>query len=305
MHDTVLVPLDGSEFGECALGTAAVLAKRSGARLELLHVHQRNLYSFDLDLSIEKHERDDERSYLKGVCARLRRETGIEATPTWLEGLPAKEICDRARAVRDPVIVMSTHGRTGLSRSWLGSVADAVVRHSSVPVLTIRPSEGDASRGASMASSVQRLLVPLDGSDAAATILPHATWLAEAMGAEIVLLRVVEPVYAPVPAVPMPYTPSPLMQATLETLVQRSALYMTDVTAELRRTHPELVVEYEVEVGDSPSRLIIERAQARNADAVAMATHRHGLSRLVVHSVADKVLRGGPPLVLLVHAESD
>lgn len=306
MHDTVIVPLDGSRFGEHALGTAAMLARRTGARIELLHVYHVNVYTFDLDVEAEGRVKEEGRIYLEGVRDRLEHEMGLNATATWLEGLPAQEITERARAAGDPIVVMSTHGRTGLSRSWLGSVTDEVVRRSTVPVLAVRPPEEDTGEDfLRQGRTIHRILVPLDGSDTAAAILPDAGWLAAAMTAEIVLLRVVEPVYAPVPAVPVPYAPSPLMWETLETLVDRSKGYLEEAARELRRSYPDLVVDSEVQVGDSPARTIIERARARKADAVAIATHGRRASRIVVHSVADKVLRAGPPVVLIMHAKNE
>lgn len=305
MHRTVIVPLDGSLFGECALGTAAGLASASGARLELLHVHQLTRYTFDLDPELDERLRIDEQHYLDRVRERVRRDHGVSATAVCLDGLPAATICERATSNDAPVIVMSTHGRTGLSRSWLGSVADDVVRHSTAPVLAVRPTDAEEGTPHGNGWPVRRILVPLDGSDGAATVLPHALWLAGVSGAAVLLLRIVEPVYAPVPTVPAPYSPSPLMRETLDTLMERSAVYLTEQATEIRRRHPGLLIDTEVDVAESPARLIIDRARERHADVVAMATHSRGLSRLVVRSVADKVLRGGPRLVMLVHAESD
>jgi nucleotide-binding universal stress UspA family protein len=109
-----------------------------------------------------------------------------------MRGGVVEMICQRAHDVDADLIVMTSHGRTGLSRMWLGSVADGVIRRSSVPVLLLRPVENENRHAA--AHVFKKILVPLDGSAVGADALPPAQALAHLSGARLVLLRVVQPV---------------------------------------------------------------------------------------------------------------
>ena len=147
MYHSILVPLDGSEFGEHALPHALSIAERAGATLQLLRVHVpvAPLYGgseLAADVALDATVREQENDYLGGVHKRLTGVPGVPATPVLLDGPVAEAIHDQAVASRTDLVVMATHGRGPWSRLWLGSVADKVIRGATVPVLVHRPVAG-------------------------------------------------------------------------------------------------------------------------------------------------------------------
>jgi nucleotide-binding universal stress UspA family protein len=141
-YGTIVVPLDGSYFAEMALEKAKRIAISSSARLILMSAVPENMAASDLLAPIEVQQLWDQQiksrtTYLEEIGSRLRSE-GVEADVRVICELPAEailELCEREGA---DLIVMSTHGRGGLRRLWLGSVANDVVRRASQPVLLIR-----------------------------------------------------------------------------------------------------------------------------------------------------------------------
>jgi nucleotide-binding universal stress UspA family protein len=146
MYKKLVVPLDGSEFSECSLEHVTTLAQ--GCQIPsvvLLNVVEpANKYTTYSGVSqetfdeIRKQFLAQNKEYLDKVADRLNKE-GINASPVIIEGKPAEEILNYAEKEKTDLIVMSTHGSSGFSRWAFGSVADRVVRHSTVPVLVIAP----------------------------------------------------------------------------------------------------------------------------------------------------------------------
>jgi nucleotide-binding universal stress UspA family protein len=307
MFRTIVVPLDGSPLAEHALATATMLAERAKAKIELVRAHQLIAHDLGDQVALDQAMREEAQDYLYRTAKGIQDETGLEAHTVVLEGPPASVICNYLRAQDAPLLVMSTHGRTGFSRAWLGSVADGVVRTVSSPVLLLRPEEApDGVLGP--IGAFKRMLVPLDGSGYAEQIVPYAMALAELTGAHVLLLEVVKPVYTPafMPAMEfaVAYAPPEEFAAdATQALVEGAASYVSGLAAKLRRRHPTLNVQSEVRTESTPAKVIIETARATASDLVALATHGRGMSRLVVGSVADKVLRGGPRAMLAVRPQ--
>ncbi|SRR6266545_5525776 len=140
----VLHATDFSPASRRAFRTAIGLARRSRARLILLHVMTppSPFISEDAPSSsytkLLAHARQAARRRLAGALARARR-AGIGASAVGTEGLPADEILRTSRRQRVDLIVLGTHGRTGLRRAFIGSVAERVVSQARCPVLTVRP----------------------------------------------------------------------------------------------------------------------------------------------------------------------
>src|SRR5690242_5895802 len=196
MYKTIIVPLDGSAFAEQAIGTAAAIAQRSGAPLVLVRVHETYAFeSTDYSIDAELSRRDQER-YLAAIAERVENIYGLGAQRTLLDGVVGPSICDFAMGLESPLIVLSTHGRTGFSRFWLGSVADAIMRHASTPVLMLRH-RGAIETELLRAHRFRHLLVPIDGSSVAEEALQPAVALTTAFRAKLTLLRVVAPVRTP------------------------------------------------------------------------------------------------------------
>lgn len=304
MYRTLIVPLDGSATSELALPCVALMASATGAAIELVRVH--HLYALEPKADREWVEsiRRDEADYLARTAAYAQLEVACQVSFAVLEGPVVDAICDYARERDGALIVMSTHGRTGFSRLWFGSVADGVMHHTSSPVLLVRPPR-EASESAELPLPRGGLiLVPLDGSDFAEQVLPHAVALSHAIDGEIFLLQVVQPMPAPAPQPTFPYALShDLLGGSTRAVRDRADQYLSGLARTLRLRHAPVTVEYGVQVSENPATAIIECVHARAPAAVALATHGRGASRLLMGSVADKVLRGGPRVVLLLRPQ--
>ncbi len=137
MYKRILIPLDGSEFAEAALPHARALAACTGAELVLLRVAVQPLYgsiSPDSSPSIRADTEAEASAYLDRVAGELRA-AGFRVTAETCTGPVAETILDYAAGIRADLIVMSTHGRSGLARWFIGSVADKIVRGARLPVL--------------------------------------------------------------------------------------------------------------------------------------------------------------------------
>jgi nucleotide-binding universal stress UspA family protein len=307
VYRKLIVPLDGSSFAEYALATAARLAKASGAEIQLLTVHFPSLFAFDRGAHYDELLRSEERAYLARIGTMFRAETDVTVHGAIRDGVPAEAICEYADWFGDALIVMTTHGRTGVNRAWVGSVADAVMKHSNHAVLMLRPPKAAAPWTGAATADYHRVLVPLDGSAFAEIALAHGVRLAELFGAKLELLRVAEiPQPFVVPFTAPPYAGVPMVPTeTIDSIVQHATGYVNDVASRVRAEHPQLIVVTDLVASETPALSIVDIAEQHGVDLVAMATHGRGVSRLVVPSVADKVLRGGPAAVLLVKVASD
>src|SRR5512142_3180170 len=153
MYRSILVPLDGSAFGEHALPLAAGIARRAGARLRLVHVHNAVVepelkftpYRLEgLHASYVDHRTAvEEGAYLDRLTARLQELTPVDLSATVLGGRLASALENFIQGSDGDLLVMTTHGRGPLGRLWLGSVADTLVRRAGKPVLLIRAREED------------------------------------------------------------------------------------------------------------------------------------------------------------------
>jgi len=300
MFRKLLVPLDRSPLAEQALGLASAIARASHAAIDLVLVHEPLPFAGFGDAPWYAEQIDDEHQYLASIAAEVASGASVTTTHAVMRGGTVDMICRRARDDDADLIVMTSHGRTGLSRAWLGSVADGVLRQSAVPVLLLRPLEGKSRRDSTQ-PLLKRLLVPLDGSALAADILQSVSSLARCDKARITLLRVVQPVPAIAFDVGMSFLYPPPIQddAATDRLVNEAK----DETAEVaRRLRGERGLEVDAHVVVAPhvAQAIIDFAYDHAADAIAMSTHGRGASRLVFGSVADKVIRGSN-LPMLLH----
>ena len=277
MFTKILVPLDGSPLAEQAIPRAVALAKGTRAHVEVLMVH----------------EGWSDSRYIDNVAADIRDAAALQATGTIVHGSPAEAIVARARETGADLIVMTSHGRTGISRLWLGSVADHVVRAATVPVLVLPADEGAAHDAHDTVEAFGRVLVPYDGSPLSADVLPVAAALARISRAAVTLLQIspVVPAIVPVdPLLPTPVYPViPDEEATvrLATDVRHG---LEEIAASLTR-ESGLEVRAVVEVSQNTSDHIVEYAHIHHADVIVMSTHGRGASRWLLGSVADKVLR--------------
>ena len=298
---SILVPLDGSSFAEQAVSLASGIAQRAGSKLRLTLVHGLPPAPIDpaaakLFTSIELATRKSERSYLRGIQARLRDGGTRLASAVTLTGKVGPALAQYVREMGIDLVVMSTHGRGGIRRAWLGSVADHLIRTLEVPVLLVRPSESEPGRARPAASG--RILVPLDGSPLAERALGPAIALARAWDAELALLQVVRPVMLSAdPAVALPL-PSAFDEGLTTMRRTEAQDYIDDIVEEL---HEQGVRATGVAaLGWHAADSILEAARPERVAAIVIATHgRGGLRRLALGSVADKVIRGADVPVLV------
>ncbi len=297
---SLLVPLDGSPFAEQALPWAIAIARKFRARLRLAMAHQfpspppldettARLYT-KVELALRKSQGD----YLRRTATRIKADEGIQTATAMLEAPAAPALAKYVAEIGADLVVMTTHGRGGLERAWLGSVADRLIRTLEIPILLIR-----ATAGQGAPPSAQRLLVPLDGSRRAEAILPAAMALAAVTDAEITLLQVVPPV----PAMgDLPTTYPMGIDEELTQLERNQAQdYMSSLAEQL--TAGGFRASGVAVLGASAFGTIQDAARERGTGLIALATHgRGGVRRMILGSNADKLIRAGDLPVLVTHA---
>ncbi len=294
MYQKILVPLDGSKTAETILPNVVRLARESKARVVLLTVDVPASASrkagpakkdrgdfYNVLATLEKPD-PQMKAYLDS-SVNVLAEKGIKATAVTATGDAAEEILAYAAENGCDLIAMSTRGRSALHRGLMGSVTDAVVRASKVPVLAVGPK---SVKGKDLDGVIRRVAVPLDGSETAEAVLPHVEKLAQLLSLEVVLLRVVRMVawaYGGHERLPLDTTE---IEASLEAEAKE---YLE--TIEARLTAKGIRCRSEVMLG-VPWDKIVSFAGNANDMMVAISTHgRSGIPRLVLGSVADMVIR--------------
>jgi nucleotide-binding universal stress UspA family protein len=277
MSIQIMVPLDGSHFSEQALPTAVDLATRWHAGLHLVRVDE------DLgNRAAREVSRLVQESYLTELAMQLRIETGLSVRVGMLQGEIASALESYSRFSDIDLVVMTTHGRSGISRIWVGSVADELVRHSSVPVLMLRPQRRPAVR---TPLNVNHILVALDGTRESERILDPALKIARLLNARLSLVRVYQPelptTYAAIVESQIDHGVDRILDADAHDYVERIAH---------RVGEPGLRLDTIV-LGDSTAADGIVHAAARcKADLIAMTTHgRTGWPRIAFGSVESDV----------------
>jgi len=297
MFRNILVPLDGSTFGEHALPLAASLARAAGATLHVVHIHKTleatyaELQIFDstLDQDLRKHEG----LYLADIKRRLERTLPGKVQTFNKEGGVTETLKKHAAEVNADLIVMTTHARGMLGRFWLGSVADEMLRESNTPLLMVHP--GGHRPDFDHDVLPRNILVPLDGTSIAERMVKPASEIAKLSGGTLSLLRILSPIVSSMPATgafgnPAGVTLAERLQDVNVQLRQEAQAYLKGVADRLRGEG--FTVTTEVAAEDQPGVGILNHAKPP-VDMLAIKTHgRRGLSRLVMGSVADKVIRG-------------
>lgn len=291
MVQSILVPLDGSLLSLRAVPYADVLAERTGAKITLLTVLA-DPVAIDPDLPGRQRRVSDEvRAELQRVAAQIKRP---ECATVVNFGEVNQTLLDEVRARGIDLIVMATHGTSGLGRWVTGSNASALLQDSPVPVLLVRAWQEE--QGLDLVGSQPKMLVPLDGSLLAEAALPLAAELALQTGAAVVLFRCV-----PMPDNVRRSEAGPVVayrDQELEALKNEAEDYLRDVGERFFKGAAAL--ERDVQAG-RPAPAILKASREHQAALVVMATHgRSGLGRTLLGSVADRVLREGLVPVLLL-----
>lgn len=291
MLNRILVPLDGSKLAEQALAAATGLAISTGAEVVLLTAIAKQERWADADSpGWEAEEQVTATGYLD-TMARDLRDNGLQATTRVAWGRPAdviRQIADEASA---DLIIMGTHGRSGLKRLLIGSVADTVMRTSERPLLLVR-----AQEEAPPQLNVKTILVPLDGSHVAESSLPFVTALAQQLSASVVLERTIVP---PTVLYGEQFMPSAL--PVMEDLVSEARDYLE--TQRERVEDAGITVKTATDEGFAIE-TIINTADTHHADIIAITSHgRTGPARTILGSIADGLIRKSqrPCLVIPTH----
>jgi nucleotide-binding universal stress UspA family protein len=304
MFRRLVVPLDTSPLSEQAAYKAAAIARSTRATLHLVHVYAPRLPAFDggavIDEQILALDRKQYERHLTRVAAELTKRFGCKTQVAMLSGVPAREIAKYARQQGADLIVASTHGRTGVSRAWFGSVADSLAREAAIPVLMVRPQDGETIKQKADAPPFERILIALDGSDQSESVLADLRALKTSDRARHLLVEVVNPVALPILDYPDGGIVMPMAQdqGATELEVARATSYLAGIAHRLER-EGAADVDPVVHVAAAAAPAIVELARMFDADLVVMTSHGRGASRLLLGSVADKILRGTHCSILL------
>lgn len=275
---TALVPLDTTEFSESAFQLLPMLKSIGFTKVRLLAAFDGKKKD-QTAASLE--------SYLQTQAAKVGG-MGLEAETRVTQG-DAAEVCIAAAAEGDvDLIILATHGRTGIARLRLGSVGDKIIKDASCPRLVVGPNvDIDLSSYA-----LKRILVPLDGSDTAELSLPIARHLAGLTGAEIDLIRSVSPVTV---------VSDPSMGAVdlLTPMIDEATAYLQRVGGTFGSTKVNSTV-----VTGRPDDSILDHLKEHPVDLVIMVSRgRSGIGRAVMGSVAERVLHGPDPVLIFEPGE--
>jgi len=294
----ILVPLDGSAFGEHAIPIALAVARRAGAEVRLAMVSEpaNPTPAFWAEAFLE-----NQTKYLETRVDAARRQaaTEVHVSSVLLQGDVDDALIEESRDWEADLVVMSTHGHGGLSRAWLGSVADSVLHASRVPVLLVRPPEeaGDPPKVWEVPSHV---IVTVDGTPFAEAAFGPATEFARLFDAQLTVLHVIT-----LPAQISFYLPDTILE-NHDYITQAetgAAEYLTDVRSRLVSEVPS--VSAEAIVSTTPARGVLDAVDLTGAGLIVVASHTHkGVRRFVLGSVADKIVRGGDCPVLVVPGQS-
>lgn len=294
MIERIMVPLDGSTFSEFALPVATDVARRTGAEMELVTVSDPLPSEPEAVLPEAALEAASGR-YLRDVVERIAEGWDGPVDFRVMRGPVVRSLEAVSADLRPDLVVMATHGRGPLSRFWLGSVADGFVRHSPAPVLLVRPRE-EETPDPSSGVDLRRILLPLDPTDLILDVVEKAVELGEPYDARYRLFAVVHH-----PSGYMdPYYPEAagLDESWMEE-ARKKASQRLETEAE-RMESRGLEVDVDMGKGRNPAAEILDAAEEWSADLIAMGTHgRSGVSRMLLGSVSDKVVRGGHRPVLL------
>lgn len=302
----ILVPLDGSPSAEDAIPMARRLARRRGAEVELILVREAPTEPLTVHTESAEVQRMDEadqqaaEEYLESVAARIREDSGVTARGVAVEGEVIGSIREWVSSSGVDLVAMCTHGRGGWSRFWLGSVAQELVRRLDVPLLLTRPhGELEGQAAPPPPEGPLRVLVTLDGSQYAEQALEAAIRAFSEDDAEYTLLRVVVPPVVSGYRVPKAHPD----YEEQEKLTARATEYLDKRVAELRERG--LKVDSAVIARQHVAEGISDYARREGKHVIAIATNaRQGMPRLILGSVADKVLRSSSVPILVTRSPS-
>ena len=301
MYRAIVVPLDGFATAERAIPVAARLARASGARVHLVHaVDVLAFPSYAEGSPAAEWWNGGALRLAEAYLKRLAEENGSKYSVTITTELllepVAPSVVSYVERIGADLIVSTTHGKSPLKRAWVGSVADELARTAPCPTLFLRASEVVPAERAE--DPFTHILVPLDGSPLSESVLPAARELAKTEKARITLLNVwdLHPLLLGTDGLVLP----PPLPAYVTSTIDQARTYIERVAADFSRNG--LTVQTEVVTADAGSvaATILEYEREHDVDVLALSTRgAGGLRRLLLGSVADKILRTSTNPVLL------
>ena len=300
----ILIPLDGSRRATAALPYAVAVACATGARISLLAVveplHLRTGLPSAASLEDDGRHVAVSSAYLESVATPLRAQ-GLAVTTVVRHGNPAGEILADSEEEECSLVVMGTHGRTGLARLRMGSVAQHVLRHAIIPTLVVPPGDDEPAEGA---ATIAAITVTLDGSPLAEEALPFAASIARSLAAPLRLLRVI-------PRLTYPAAGWDAKDATYYALSEELAreedraaeAYLETVATRLRVPGLEVRTARERNVTGGVEEHIAADLAKQPMGLAVMASHgRGGVLRWALGSITEAVLARSPCPILIVRA---
>lgn len=301
MYRMIMAPTDGSGFDREAIRVALRIAERSHAKVRLVRVHcigalfgiVSSPEAATVSVKVQEEERNRILNELRDLAADCRKTSGAEIEVSVEDGPLPDALHAYAKRNNVDLIVMSSHGRGGIARLSLGSVTDSLIRHTTIPVLVVKPRPSYVSPEAP--TVFKRIVVSLDGSSVAEQVLPGVVPLARVDESELTLLRVVVPRTTSQKAVANECTP------WWDKEVAAAEAYLFRTADKLREDG--FPTKTDVVLGENVAQSIADYAARESADLVAIATHGRGvLSRALIGSVADALTRTSQTSLLVLRA---
>jgi nucleotide-binding universal stress UspA family protein len=302
MFDHILLPLDGSPLAECVLPHAVALAKAFKSRLTLLRVvfqkrseNQQSIVN-PMDWQMLKSEAD---AYLKSVQSRLEN-VDVQSEPYVMEGNPAQQIIDYTRDEQVDLIVMSSHGKGGLSEWNINSVVQKVLYRAFVPVMLIRAYH--ASPEPLTGLTYDRILLPLDGSKRAECSLPLAKSIGAVQDAKIYLTHIVEEPILPTQT-PLSKEDRELIHRLTEINVNEAERYLNMIKDQFEGIDTQTIIETSSKTNIALHN-IVERD---NIDLVILSAHGYsGENRWPYGNITlNFIAYGTTPLIIIQDLSED
>jgi len=258
-----------------------------------------------LDSELRTLHRTEAQAYLDDVVRRMKDAGPVVCDVMEEEEGVCESICADVVKTGVDLIVLSSHGRGAVARFWLGSNADKLVRTAPVPVLLARPPE-HAPAELERPVTLKHFLVALGGNTNAERIVEPALAIGKVTGADYTLVRVVRPAFpnliSDIGTGPKPASGWLGLSKIDEQNCQKAEDYLATVAKRLRAEGA--TVQTRVHVAEQPAAALLHEAALVGADLIALETHGRGISRLLIGSVADKVVRGSSVPVLVCRLPS-
>ncbi|HVO92361.1 MAG TPA: universal stress protein [Terriglobales bacterium] len=299
MFTRLLIPLDGSKTAEQAMPWARRFADSFKLPVELLAVVDVGtlLTSSErarrFDNLVEQASRES-KAYLERISGRF---AGSRVKRSVEQGSAADLIIEKAVADKSTLIAMTTHGRSGLNRWLLGSVAEKVLHATTNPLLLVRAAVTGKAEGEAVPRSI---VVPLDGSELAESVFPIVANIATKLGLEIFLLRAYGNPYGPFTSGGGYYAVN--VDELMKEIRDEARNYLEEKMAELQKQGVEKI-SYLLQEGDAADE-IVSVANHTPESLIVMCSHgRSGVKRWVLGSVTETVVRHSNRPVLVVRAD--